>query len=166
LTLVSVGYLIFDRVYETSATVSSAVSDPRQPFYFPFSITNNSHILTLRNIEWSCHVISVKLDVPINIENNTLNFGGIRNELRPGEVLNVPCRFMRTNNRVISADVLICMRYNVRIYYFFRKFFEWERRPNPNPTQFTWAGDATNPQWVRGPFAGSTEAATFNCEAH
>ncbi len=103
IALASLFFLIFDRVYETSATVSSVASDPKTPFYFPFAITNNSHLLTLRNIEWTCHVINVTFNVPSTIQNNSIGAKGIKNELASGEILNIPCRFMKTDLRVVSG---------------------------------------------------------------
>jgi hypothetical protein len=55
-TLVSVGYLVADRIYETNASISSPAPDPRNPLDSPFTITNNSHIFTIRNVEWYCYV--------------------------------------------------------------------------------------------------------------
>src|ERR1700733_13395967 len=52
-TAISVGYLVFDRIYETSVTVTAPVPDARRPFEFPFSITNNSHLWSIRNVAWS-----------------------------------------------------------------------------------------------------------------
>ena len=43
LTLLSVFYLVFDRIYETSATISAPAPDALKPFSFPFSVRNNSH---------------------------------------------------------------------------------------------------------------------------
>src|ERR1700737_1475190 len=53
-TLLSVGYLVYDRYYETDATLSVPASDPSFPFTFPFAITNNSHVFAIRNVAWSC----------------------------------------------------------------------------------------------------------------
>jgi hypothetical protein len=53
-TFISVSYLVYDRIYETGALTQSPASDPHDPFLFPFSITNMSHIFTLRDIKWRC----------------------------------------------------------------------------------------------------------------
>src|SRR4051794_24409461 len=62
---ISVGYLVFDRIYETNATMASPASDPNEPFRMPFSITNNSHIFALKNLSWTCTALSIRT------ENNT-----------------------------------------------------------------------------------------------
>src|SRR5262245_21496102 len=49
LTLITVGYLVFDRIYETSAYVFSPASDPENPWVFPFTIANNSHVFSIKN---------------------------------------------------------------------------------------------------------------------
>ena len=43
-TLLSVGYLVYDRIYETSVAISSETADAGQPFRIPFTVTNNSHL--------------------------------------------------------------------------------------------------------------------------
>jgi hypothetical protein len=37
-TLISVGYLVYDRFYETGALIQSPASDPKNPFLFPFQL--------------------------------------------------------------------------------------------------------------------------------
>jgi hypothetical protein len=57
LTLMSVGYLVYDRVFETDASVSVQASDPNDAFEFPFSINNNSHLFSISNIHWNVVMI-------------------------------------------------------------------------------------------------------------
>jgi hypothetical protein len=51
LTVAGFGLVMYDLVFEACATISSPASDPREPFAFPFAVTNNSHVFTLRNID-------------------------------------------------------------------------------------------------------------------
>jgi hypothetical protein len=46
-TVLSVLYLVYDRIYETSLTTSSVASDPNDAFKYPFSINNNSHLFSI-----------------------------------------------------------------------------------------------------------------------
>ena len=109
LTLISFGYLIYDRIFETAATISSVASDPNNPFYFPFSITNNSHIFTLRDIQWTCAVVSAKAN--ITLTNVGIGFTDHASEIRPGDVLNISCKraiagLSQLTQLVMSIDVI------------------------------------------------------------
>jgi hypothetical protein len=140
----SVGYLVYDRIYETGATVSSVASDPTNPFYFPFAIANNSHVFSLRHIEWSCHV--VKMTAGGNdFTDLTAFLGGDVDEIRPGGVLNVSCRrAVALNGLPVTNLVLeIDLQYDADI-------FGIMVHRSPPAIPFTWAADATNPQWIRG----------------
>jgi hypothetical protein len=147
LTLISFGYLIYDRIFETSATISSVASDPNNPFYFPFSITNNSHIFTLRDIQWTCAVVSAKTN-NITLTNVSFGFTDHASEILPGDVLNISCKraivgLPPVTQLVMSIDVV----YDTKLL----GIYSLTRCPK---TLFTWTADASNPQWIRGPFTG------------
>src|SRR6202021_183900 len=59
MAVLSVSYLILDRIYETGATISVAASDPRDPFAYPFTLTNLSHLWKLHGLGWECTVLSL-----------------------------------------------------------------------------------------------------------
>jgi hypothetical protein len=160
LTLLSVGYLLFDRLYETDATISLVASDPSDPFKFPFSVNNNSHIFTFENVRWSCILLSVHAEAGsehVNITNSTLLSRGTKISIAPGHNLNVKCdmlsptaSFLRTRTvqgfHFKDAIIEISAEYEVSIL----GLYNWTR--NPVATKFTWITDVSNPQWVRGEF--------------
>jgi hypothetical protein len=85
LTLVSVSYLVSDRIYEMDATISSPASDPKNAFLFPFSIQNNSHIFRIKNIQWACTYGIVK-GPRINFSNNLETDNGRRVKFSQAEI--------------------------------------------------------------------------------
>lgn len=145
LSLPALIFLVSERVYETGASISSPSSDPRNPFTFPFSVQNNSHIFTLKNIRWTCNVISMKTG-GVSIENVGFSFGSEISEIDPGRVGNVSCRrAIRTNLPISSLSMEIQVSY--------KTYFFWIPIPLPtrHPSEiFTWVTEASNPQWIRG----------------
>ena len=155
LTLISALYLAYDWFYETGALIQSPASDPKNPFLFPFSITNMSHIFTLRNIKWRCQFPFRTYDrilpwngSPANIYDNIgiIASSGVKNELSPGDVLNIPCGHPLGNMELFPFEdikVLIYVDYDTNIPWL------WPIHRSPHE-QFTWIGTAETPQWIRG----------------
>jgi hypothetical protein len=152
-TLISVSYLVYDRIYETGVLIQSPASDPNDPFLFPFSITNMSHIFTLREIKWRCEFPFRTYDrvnrmngSPANIYEDISNVSGTVKELAPGGVLNFSCGHPLGNSQLFPFEdikVLIYVDYNTNIL--------WLHTLHRSPSeQFTWAGTAERPQWIRG----------------
>lgn len=151
-TLVSVGYLVYDRIYETSATASSVVSDPKDPFRMPFTITNNSHIFRLKNIAWSCEAIRIDTSPP-SIMNNIGAVSGTKIELGPGQVMNFSCNLVGQAGmitipgiNIVGAALEIKFAYDADI-------FGWLWRRTPAPAAFAWESTATSSQWLKGEFS-------------
>jgi hypothetical protein len=152
-TLLSFTYLVLDRIYETGALIQSPASDPNDPFLFPFSITNMSHIFTLRDIKWRCEFpfrtydrVNPMNGSPANIYEDMSNVSGTTKELPPGGVLNVSCGHPLGNTQLFPFEnikVLIYVDYNTKILW----LYTLHRSPSE---QFTWAGTAERPQWIRG----------------
>jgi hypothetical protein len=156
-TFISVSYLVYDRIYETGALIQSPASDPHDPFLFPFSITNMSHIFTLRDIKWRCEFPFRTYDrlnpingSPANIYEDMGNVSGTTKELPPGDVLNFSCGHPLGNTQLFpfqNIRVLIYVDYNTNIL--------WLHTLHRSPSeQFTWAGMAERPQWIRGQLPG------------
>ena len=151
-TLLSFTYLILDRIYETGALIQSPASDPKDPFLFPFSITNMSHIFTLRDIRWRCEFPFRTYDPlnringsPANIYDDISNVSGTLTELSPGGVLNFSCGHPLGNSQLFpfqNIKVVIYVDYNTNILG-----YPLHRSPSE---QFTWIGTAERPQWIRG----------------
>lgn len=156
-TAISVSYLVFDRIYEISAIVSSPASDPKQPFFFPFTITNQSHLFNLKDISWNCYVVYVKAGgIEMSSDQNITS--GTTSVIEPGQSKNIPCDIFSSKShffnitpepKVDKAVIEIKLSYTADIYIF-RHWYDWQR--HPAPTRFTWMTDATNPQWIKGEF--------------
>jgi hypothetical protein len=144
-TLVSVGYLAYDRIYETSAVVDVSASDPKDPFLFPFTITNNSHLFELRNLVWSCQFY----DMTGSLSNLLVVAAhGTQTKIRPGQTINLSCWISQFRHAVFDTGTVgITISYTAEIF----GIYSWGR--TPEPTRFTWIGTASNPQWIRGDFA-------------
>jgi hypothetical protein len=145
-TAASVGYLVFDRLYETSATISVPASDPRDPFMFPFVISNSSHLFALHNIRWLCDID----DLAVNGKRIIGARVGLLaqeppHDIPPGAVLNASCRdrVKMPAGRITTLTVDIELAYDVDIAL-------WTWNKHPPPAYFHWYPDASNPQWIRG----------------
>jgi hypothetical protein len=149
-TVLSVGYLVYDRLFETILTVSTAASDPKNAFKYPFSINNNSHLFSVSGLRWRC-LISMKTELPdLNYHDNEIGFG-TNSSIQAGQNLNITCDptgriQIEIKPVIITAVIQILLSYDVHILG-----YNWHI--SPNPTQFTWIGSASNPQWVRGYYA-------------
>lgn len=146
-TLLSVGYLVYDRLYETEATIISPASDPNDIFRFPFSIRNNSHIFTIKNVRWYCAYINIDSENGPKFQYDLVTPHGIVAEIPPGETANVPCNWGWGPIKARRSTIAVGLLYDTDIF----GFFDWPRVPPTTP--FTWYGDASDPQWIRGEFA-------------
>jgi hypothetical protein len=153
-TLLSVSYLVYDRIYETSASISVPASDSKNPFLFPFVITNNSHVFRIRNIVWSCQYAKLQAD-HVELQNVAMTIRGSKSEIGEGQSLNILCnpisptsQFIRIDKMPVISEAVIAIQltYDSDIFGFL-----WRR--HPPMTTFTWAANATNPQWIRGDYA-------------
>ncbi len=149
-TVLGFSYLILERIYESNLTVSIVASDPEDPFKYPFSLNNNSHMWSVSTIQWHCALISIEAP-PVHMAYNLLKEGTFLN-IPPGQNLNIGCpvsSFMKPP-KVTSAVIEIELSYDVNIDIWLIHHL-WHRQPPP--TIFTWAGSASNPQWIRGQIA-------------
>jgi hypothetical protein len=152
-TLASVSYLVFDRLYETEATITSPASDPKNPFAFPFAITNSSHLFAIHDVRWTCEIESLKVgNVSLQRVGELHGSGGT---IGPGQSINLQCQgaspishFVRTEKEmpVKEAEIRIAVEYKSRIF----SMGDWVRRPS---AKFTWYPMASNPQWIKGEIA-------------
>jgi len=100
LTLLSVGYLVFDRIYETSAFIYPAASDPQNPFIFPFTITNQSHLFPIDNLKWGCEIEYMHTVPPheYTVANSRI-VSSTTVTLPPGASLNIRCNAARSGRK-------------------------------------------------------------------
>jgi hypothetical protein len=152
-TLISVGYLVFDRIYETGATIFSPTSDPKSPFLFPFTITNNSHLFHIHNVVWDCVAIHIETEHGTTLDRGQFLYGS-QTQIGPGQSLNISCNpigptshIININDPIVEASIAIGLKYDSDIF----GVYLWRR--SPAPTRFTWMSKATTPQWIKGNFA-------------
>jgi hypothetical protein len=149
-TLMSVFYLVYDRIYETGATISSPATDPRNPFRLPFTITNNSHLFAIQNVVWECIANHIKGDNIVVADARIVDGSSI--EIEPGKNLNIDCnpfgptsRLIQMDANITEASITISLHYDSKIF----GVYSLHRSPSES---FTWFLEASNSQWVKGKF--------------
>ncbi len=146
-TLLSVGYLIYDRYYETDAVITAPISDPADPFFYPFSLTNSSHILPIKNVDWGCRLVDVRYEGNSSITNSS-TITGRKAYLHPGGTANIYCNknFIKVDKSMISAKIQMQAEYDVSVF----GLYTWRR--TSALTTFTWMSGPTESrrQWIRG----------------
>jgi hypothetical protein len=88
-TVLSVSYLVYDRLFETALTISAAASDPKDAFKYPFSINNNSHLFLVTGLQWQCLIISIQSE-HLNMTKSAIGFG-TNASIQAGQNLNITC---------------------------------------------------------------------------
>jgi hypothetical protein len=162
LALPGIAYLVYDRIFEADVTISSVASDPQYAFRYPFTITNNSRIFSIRDVRWSCQAIRLVTTLGARVaDGQTIN--GTTSVIPEAQSLNIMCNLwgpgssMAPYPRVpviggpmpvsfVDARIRIALEYKLDFF----GLFSFSRKPS---ALFTWAADASNPQWVRGEFA-------------
>ena len=156
ITLLGFFYLIYDRFYETSATISSPVLNVQRQFVFVFTITNNSHLFTIRNVSWNCITDHMKTTNGSVINNVEIAISGSSSEILPGQDLNINCNTTPRGGpafpsppdvKISEATIRIKISYDADIFGFFSL-----RHISPSPTRFSWFTEGATPQWIRGDF--------------
>ena len=145
---IGLGFLIWDLYYQTEATISSAASDPKDPFYFPFILANNSHFFSIRNIKWECTIDYIINDKNNAVMDSRVAGSGFQAEILPNGVLDVGCDGFAIPPPIMDAKITIKFSYDTRILQ--TLLFSWEPNRVPPPTVFSWYGRSSNPQWIKG----------------
>jgi hypothetical protein len=146
---VGIAYLALDTYFQTEATVSSVASDPKDPLFFPFSITNNSHLFWLNNIKWACVFKEMRTVNGPNITFQGTNAGLAvtfegDNLIPPGNIINISCkRALGVNSPITRLAMDIELKYSTSVFGF-------PIPRGPITTHFTWGADASSPQWIKG----------------
>jgi hypothetical protein len=141
--LIGLAYLVADTYFQTEAAISSAASDPKDPFYFPFSVVNNSHLFSITNVKWTCKILYLINDKPTAIMDSQTGGSGFLERILPNGVLNIDCSGFTIAPTVTEASVCIELSYNTSV-------FGVPLPRTPPPTEFSWYGRSTNPQWIKG----------------
>jgi hypothetical protein len=73
---------------------------------------------------------------------------GTRAEILPGKTLNFDCRAIQWGKKepLISGKAEIAVTYTIDLFGILSLL------RHSGPTLFTWFGEASNPQWIRGDF--------------
>jgi hypothetical protein len=155
-TLISLSYLIYDRLYEIEATISAPLLNAPRPFAFVFTITNNSHLFTIRDVDWTCSVDHMKTTHGNDLTSSGVNIKGSEAKILPGQNLNVHCNGLRNKilaylfdpeDRITEGTMRVALKYDIDIFGVFTL------HPTPPPTTFTWSTEGETPLWIKGPFA-------------
>jgi hypothetical protein len=150
LTLLSVGYLLFDRIYETGVTISCPASDPKNPFLFPFAVTNNSHIFAIKDVRWRCTLRFLEFENHIYVANSVRLGEGHESAIGPNANVNISCAgFSAGDRKILSGKIKISIGYKMPLplgFGFCRTI----------AASFSWVGKDTA-QWIRGNLPGQTD---------
>jgi len=156
ITLAAFAYLVADRLYETDATISVSASDPNDPLLFPFTITNISHIFSIRDVHWNCGVESIKTPTGTIQNMGFRPREGEETIIKPGQTINIDCDLIGPSAGFFPGvktfkeiKLQIAASYSIEIF----GLYSWKR--TTQPVRFAWFSNASNPQWVRGDFANS-----------
>lgn len=146
LTLIGVLFIGYHLVHANAPTISSQGSDPKDPFHFPFTIRNDSHVLAMRNLRWVCHLIRGE-GPTYSVSNVGFWIGGTAKRLSADDILNISCKQAVELFEQFSVLVLeIQLRYDTPIVGPLLI-------PRSSQALFTWMRTAANPQWIRGSIA-------------
>ena len=147
-TVVSISYLVYDRYYETNAIITSSASDPANPFFFPFSLTNSSHLFHLKNIDWACQLVRVDYEGNGRLNGPTIIDNSQKSDLAPGQVTNIFCNRngIQVDSKVIDAVVRMQANYDVDVF----GIFNLHRQSDI--VTFNWLSSPTEArrQWLKG----------------
>jgi hypothetical protein len=117
--------------------------------FYPFTLTNLSHIWKLQDLKWNCQVLSLSTEQGEFLHNVSTghNSGMVVDK---GQTVNIDCfKFGRMQlfgfksgpPRFTDGEMLVHVSYRIALWH-------------PQRTmRFTWMGKASNPQWIRGDFA-------------
>ncbi len=151
LSFVGIIYLVYDSYYQTKISADFVYSDAATALDNPISLRNNSNIFQIKNIQWTCRIISAKFERN-NIIKNSGIYSGTISVIEPGENLNIACnkigqgRAFVMNTRLLSATIELEFAYDAAWgpMIFHRR---------PNSLRFTWIGEIAQPQWIKGRLA-------------
>jgi hypothetical protein len=105
LTAASFSYLVFERFYETAATVSSSVLNDQRPNVFLVTITNNSHLFPIKNVVWFCFSEHLKRSALwTNIAARADHYGRMRCARLPARLLPRPGAAAMAGSGAVPAD--------------------------------------------------------------
>ena len=147
-SLVSVlgfSYLVVDLRFQSSPSISSAASDPADPFRFPFSFINNSHLFSVYNVSWTCHVERMVLSGNKFMTNVRARMPTDAGLVAPGETINLPCRqaFVIRGYQYKELSMSLDVTYTLYVLGLFPA-------SEQQTAYFRWYSDASNPQWIKG----------------
>jgi hypothetical protein len=149
MSVLAFSYLVIDLRFQSAPSISSAASDPLDPFRFPFSFTNNSHLFSVYNVSWTCHLERLVSSGGFSLRDaksaRMMVGSGSASTLEPGEILNLDCSrsFPAQVGHIEELSMSIDTTYTMYTLGFLPSVAR-------QSTFFRWYPDASNPQWVKG----------------
>jgi hypothetical protein len=148
-TLISVGYLVYDRLYETGASIETIASDPADPLLFPFSVTNNSHVFWMHQVKVACEYRSLLFEKNSHFVYDSYVSSSVPQEIPIGTALLYSCRGPTPKLALKSGELGISISYETNIMNLYR----WVHANTTYPTKFTWYSAPTSARWIKGVLA-------------
>lgn len=131
---------IFDWVvlafYSPDIEVSG--SDPASPFVFPFSVTNESWIFPMKDIDWRCSVEHMQAE-GVTLDKVSIGMMDMHPSIGAGDIVNYSCPVMNPGVPVSSLTMDVSIKYT---------FLGIWRRVQTQP--FIWIVDNQQSKWIKG----------------
>jgi hypothetical protein len=140
-TLISFAISIWGPFWPLLPEIDPGPPDLSEPFQVPFTVKNPSHLLALKDIQFSCLLQHLNGGNNITFENNLFT---IRNRvtIQPDERDTYKCWFpFDLSGPIASASIRIIVDLAQ---------WPWSRRKSFDQWEFTWDLNARPPRWVPG----------------
>jgi len=121
-----------------SPDIEVSGSDPASPFVFPFSVTNESWVFPMKNIDWTCSVEHMQAEGVI-LDNVSVGMMDMRPSIGAGGTVNYSCPVMNSGVSVSSLTMDVNIKYT---------FLGIWRRTQTQP--FIWIVDNQQSKWIKG----------------
>lgn len=150
LSLLGIGYLVYDFYYQTKIAVDFAYSDAKTALDNPIALKNISNLFTIENITVTCTILHSLFERNTSVSDTNLYSPKYISSIAPGSVVNIVCNradagpgIKVDNANLIEAAVVLSVEYDAKLF-----FISFHRRPDP--FFFRWVGNISQPQWIRG----------------
>ncbi len=145
--LLSVAYLAFSSIYDIAPQINAIQPDPTDPLFYPFPITNTSHLFDLVRVQAACSIDYGKFSNGTIMYNLGTRYLGVA-QIPAGGVINLPCLSIP-----VAGGHLDLLRISVNVQYTIQfavlgiNFYDWSRRTSEI---FSYDGKPQTPLWVKG----------------
>jgi hypothetical protein len=114
-------------------------SDASSPFVFPFSLKNNSKLLSLENVKWDCIIRHMEFLRGSTMDNVGISSGGNQATVESGKTSNHICRVMNRGVPIQKLVMDVAVEYDML-----------HHTRDPVVQRFTWISDGDSSKWVEG----------------